>query len=56
MFNQCNTSIPLSTIMDSSSKNRRKKNYTVLKDKTRISPELTRIIYQTQAPIQSLEE
>lgn len=41
MFKQCNTSIPLSTIMDSSSKKTRKENYTVLKDKTRISPGLT---------------
>lgn len=56
MFNQCNTSILLSAIMDSSSKKTRKKNYTVLKDKTRISPELTYIIYQSQAAIQSLEE
>lgn len=56
MFNQCKTSILLSAIMDSSSKKTRKKNYTVLKDKTRISPELTYIIYQSQAAIQSLEE
>lgn len=58
MFNQGNTSIPLSTIMESSksSKKTRKKNYTVLKDKTRISSELTYTIYQSQAAIQSLEE
>lgn len=56
MFNQCNTSIPLSAIMNSSSKKTQKKNYVVLKDKTRISPELTYIIYQSQAANQSLEE
>lgn len=35
MFNQCNTSIPLSTIMDSSGKKTKKKNYTVLTDKNK---------------------
>lgn len=56
MFNQCNTSIPLSAIMNFSSKKTQKKNYAVLKDKARINPELTCIIYQSQAAIQSLEK
>lgn len=47
MFKQCNTSIPLSTIMDSSSKKARKENYTVLKDKRRISPGLTHYLPDT---------